>query len=477
MWLVERTIRIPNSVRFGQMEAEALVCKTDFKEATVSTPLRSGTAERHLESLKRQRGYTIEPNMNSVEQVSETTSEPVNAGEDESVDVLDILLVLVSRRRFIGLATLSTFLLSVVLSLLLRPNFTATALIMPPQQSSSSAGLLSQLGSLAAMGGGASASLGLKTPADMYVGILQSRTIADEIISRFKLKNIYKTKKMQDTRAVLKSHTTIESGKDGLIQISVVDHDAQRASDLANAYVAELYSMNSNLAITEAAQRRVFFDQQLDGEKKALATAEEDLRATQQKTGLIQLSGQALMIIQSIGQLRAQIASREVELQSVHAFATDQNPEVTRLNGEISTMRQQLAKLENDQQGVVQPGNIALPAGRVAEDSLEYSRKLREVKYHETLFDLLSRQYEAARIDEAKSAPIIQVIDQAVPPDTKSGPHGSLIALGFTVVAFLLSSAFVYIQAGLDKIRTDSRKQARWVRLKTGSKNSTYTRR
>jgi len=283
----------------------------------------------------------------------------------------------------------------------------------------------------------------------MYIGILQSRTIADEIISQFKLKTAYKTKKMQDTRAALKSHTTIESGKDGLIQISVVDQDPQRASDMANAYVAELYSMNSNLAITEAAQRRVFFDQQLDAEKKALAAAEEDLRATQQKTGLIQLSGQALMIIQSISQLRAQISSREVELESMRSFATDQNPDVTRLNSEISTMRQQLAKLENDQQSVVQPGNIALPAGRVAEDSLEYSRKFREVKYHETLFDLLSRQYEAARIDEAKSAPIIQVIDHAIPPDKKSGPHRSLILLGGILVGLFGAGIWILFVQGL----------------------------
>jgi tyrosine-protein kinase Etk/Wzc len=391
--------------------------------------------------------------MNTVAQASEPKNKPVDMGDDESVDVLDIFLVLGSRRRFIGLVTLSAFLASVVISLLLKPNFMATALIMPPQQSSSSAGLLSQLGSLASLGGGASASLGLKTPADMYIGILQSRTIADEIISQFNLKGTYKTKKMQDTRAILKSHTTIESGKDGLIRISVVDHDPQRASDLANAYVTELHSMNSNLAITEAAQRRVFFDQQLEGEKNALTMAEEDLRATQQKTGLIQLSGQALMIIQTIGQMRAQIASREVELQSVRAFATDQNPEVIRLNGEIATMRQQLAKLENDQQSAVQPGNIALPAGRVAQDSLEYSRKLREVKYHETLFDLLSRQYEAARIDEAKSAPIIQVIDHAVPPDKRSGPSRALLVLGGILGGLFGASIWILFAQGLSVMR------------------------
>ncbi|HTF70823.1 MAG TPA: hypothetical protein VK638_49945 [Edaphobacter sp.] len=260
-------------------------------------------------------------------------------------------------------------------------------------------------------------------------------------------------KKLQDTRTVLKSHTTIEAGKDGLIQISVTDHDPNRASDIANAYVSELYSMNSNLAITEAAQRRVFFDQQLEGEKKALGLAEEDLRETQQKTGLIQLSGQAQMIIQTIGQLRAQIASREVELQSVRTFATDQNPEIVRLNNEISTMRQQLSKLENDQQRATQPGNIAVPAGRVPEDALEYARKFREVKYHETLFDLLSRQYEAARIDEAKSAPIIQVIDHAVPPDKRSGPKRALIVLGLGFVVFFLASIWALIERGLLGLR------------------------
>jgi tyrosine-protein kinase Etk/Wzc len=399
--------------------------------------------------------------MNNAEQAFELSTKPENTDEDESVDILDILLVLANRRKVIGMATFSAFLVSIVISLLLKPNFTSTAMIMPPQQSSSSSGLLNQLGSLASLGGGASASLGLKTPADMYIGILQSRTIADEIISHFKLKETYKTKRMQDTRAALKAHTTVESGKDGLIQISVVDHDSQRASDLANAFVTALYSMNSNLAITEAAQRRVFFDQQLDGEKKALTTAEEDLRTTQQKTGLIQLSSQALMTIQTIGQLRAQIASREVELQSLRAFAADQNPDVTRVKSEILMMRQQLVKLQNDQQSVVQPGNIALPAGRVAEDSLEYGRKLREVKYHETLFDLLSRQYEAARIDEAKSAPIIQVIDHAVPSDKRSGPKRALIIIGGILTGFFLSCIGVLLRHGLYGLKLHPKYSAR----------------
>lgn len=412
--------------------------------------------------------------MDTIERLSEQVVR--SAPEDETgLDALGILLLLFRRRRLIGIVTLISLIVGGVTAIILKPNFTANAVIMPPQQSSYSSALLGQLAPLASLGG-SSGALGLKSPADMYVGILQSRTIADELISSFHLDKIYGHTKMQAARAALKSHSDIQAGKDGLIQISVTDHDPKRASDLANAYVSELYKMNANLAVTEAAQRRVFFDQQLEEERKALSIAEEGLRTTQQKTGLIQLSGQAEMIIRTIADLRAEIASREVELQSIRTFATEQNPDVTRLQQEISTMRAQLSKLENDQQRRVEPGNIAIPAGNVPEDSLEYSKKLREVRYHETLFDLLSRQYEGARIDEAKSAPIIQVIDHAIPPDTKSGPHRMLILLGFGLVGFLISCVGVLIQAGVDNIRTNPVKKAQWDALSKTNARSPYKR-
>jgi len=383
---------------------------------------------------------------------------------ENTVDALDILLVLARRRWAIVITTAVFCLFGAILCLVLKPNFTATAIILPPQQQSSSSGLLSQLGSLASLSGG-SAALGLKTPADMYVGILESRSIADNLITKFHLQAVYKDKKLQDARKSLKSHTEIEAGKDSLIHISVTDHDAGRASDLANAYVDQLYDINSRLAISEAAQRRVFFDQQLDAEKKALTSAEDDLRETQQKTGLIQLSGQAQVIIQTIAQLRARIASNEVELQSVRLSSTDQNPNVIRLQEEISTMRAQLSKLENDQHRQEQPGDIAVPAGRVPQDSLEYARKYREVKYHETLFDLLSRQYEAARIDEAKSAPIIQVIDHAVPPDKRSGPKRALILAGSFLAGFICSCVWAIFMQGLNAMRGRPETAARLAKV------------
>jgi uncharacterized protein involved in exopolysaccharide biosynthesis len=391
--------------------------------------------------------------MINVEPTTVHKSQEAVIDSSESIDVLDVVLILSLRRRLIGSVTLLALVLSVLLALLLRPTFTATAIILPPQQQSSATSLMNQLGSIAALSMVGGSSLNLKTPADMYVGILESRTIADGIVERFQLQRVYGRKTVQDARVNLKNQTKFETGRDGLIHISVSDRDPKRASDIANAYVSSLYEKNSNMVLTEAAQRKAFFDVQLDGERKALATAENDLRATEQRTGIIQLNGQAETIIRMIAQLRAEIASREVQLQSMSTFATDQNPDMSRLQEEIATMRGQVAKLENDEKHEMGPGNVVVPAGRVPEDSLEYARNLREVKYHETLFDLLARQDEAARIDEAHSAPIIQVIDHAVPPEKKSGPYRTLIVIAATLSGFLFSTTYVLFVYGFRRMR------------------------
>ena len=372
-------------------------------------------------------------------QHAEQEYESVSA-ERKGVDLFDFLLVLSEARRTIAICMLVFVVLGVAISLLAKPRFSATSLIMPPQQGQSLATMMGQLNALASLTGGGGGGLGsqLKTPVDMYVGMLESRTIADHLISRFHLQDLYKTRRMEDTRAVLKSNTRFLAGKDGLIHIIVDDHDPNRSSEMANAYVDELYAMNSHLATTEAAQRRVFFDQELGDEKGALAIAENELKQTAEKTGVIQLGGQAEAIIRSLAVLRAEIASREVQINSMRLFATDQNPVAIRAQEEINSLRNQLARLEKDPRNPELASTFGIPAGRVPAVALEYARKLREVKYHETLFELLAKQYEAARIDEAKAAPIIQVVDRAVPPDRKSGPHRAWIVLGCGFIGFCI---------------------------------------
>jgi tyrosine-protein kinase Etk/Wzc len=394
---------------------------------------------------------TIRAGMDNL-QTHELYTSPASTVEDAgSAGFIDVLIVLAQDWRRILLGTVIAMVLGACIAfLLLKPTFTATAMILPPQTPQSTASMLmGQLGALTSLGGGGSL---LKSPADLYVGMLQSRTVADHIIEKFNLRTLWKLRNLEDTRHALANHVQFEATKDGLISITAKDHDPRRASDYANAFVDELYRLNANLAISEAAQRRVFFDEQLEEEKSALAIAENKLMTTQQKTGLISLGGQAEMAIRNIAQLQAEISSREVQMQAMRSFATDQNPDLSRLQREIDTLRQQLAQLENAQQHLA-PGDTQVPAGRVPQEGLEYGRDLRDVKYHEALFELLSRQFEAARIDEAKAAPIIQVVDHAVPPDKKSGPPRLLIVIGSGFVGFCIASLWVFSRQALVRMR------------------------
>jgi tyrosine-protein kinase Etk/Wzc len=389
-----------------------------------------------------------------VTQILEPLADQNRNSENDDFRHLRMLLVLLQDRQRIAIITLVSFLIGAVVAFSMKVTFTAIATILPPQapQSTASA-LMGQLGSLAGLGAGGAGGL-LKNPADIYVAMLESRTIADHIINKFHLSSLWKQKKLEDTHKTLKAHTEFEAAKDGLIVITVKDPNPKLASDMANAFVDELYRMNSTLAVTEAGQRRLFFDQQHDEEKNALAAAENDLRATQEKTGLIELTGQSEMAIRTIAETAAELRSREVELEAMRSYATDQNPDLNRLQSQIDVLRQQLSTLENNQKGIL-PGDTQVPAGRVPKEGLEYIRKLREVKYHQTLYDLLSRQFEAARIDEAKSAPIIQVIDHAVPPDKKSGPPRMLIVLGFGVIGFCFACLWAFGSQALARMRQD----------------------
>lgn len=362
----------------------------------------------------------------------------VQQSPENSVGVLDLTVVIARHWRHIAFITLAALLLGVMFALMLKNVYTAKAIILPPQQQQSSiASMLGAFGSLASLGGGGASSL-LKNPADMYIGILKSETISNQVIQQFQLQRVYQTKTLDDTRRILEKHTDFDSAKDGLIHISVTDHSAQRASDIANGYIDALYRMNSSLALTDASQRRMFFGQQVDAEKVALNKAEDEFAATQLKTGLLEVNGQSALLMRTIAEVQAQIYADQVGLEGLLTSSTEQNPDVHRLRQEIVALQGQLNQLQ-DSQKKLGPGDIEVPAGHLPEEAIEYARRMRDVKYHETLFELLSKQYEAARIDEAKAAPLIQVVDRAIPPQKKSGPWRALIVLGFGIGGFFLA--------------------------------------
>jgi len=355
-------------------------------------------------------------------------------------DLLDLLLVMAERKNKIILASLIGMLISTGLVFMMHPVFTAKAMVLPPQQGQSSSGLLSQLGSFAALAGLGSA--GSKDPNDLYLAVLQSNTVADGLIKRLNLMAAYKVKKLSDARRMLAAGSKFVSEKGGMISITVKDGDPQRAAQIANAYVDELHDINSRLIIGEAGVRRNFFSQQLALEKDRLTDAEIALQQTEEKTGAVSPMGQTGIVISQVAALQSQIISREVQLDALRTSSTDQNPDVIRLNTEIAGLRQQMSGLESLQKDR-KPGDISLTSRSLPEDQVAFLRKQREVQYHTFIFDLIARQFEAARMDEAKASPLIQVLDRAEAPERKSGPFRALWVLTGLILGFIFGSVRV----------------------------------
>jgi tyrosine-protein kinase Etk/Wzc len=275
------------------------------------------------------------------------------------------------------------------------------------------------------------------------MGILQSNTIADAMIDRLGLLAAYRVKKLSDARRILAVNSKFVSEKGGMISITVKDGDPHRAALIANTYVDELHALNSHLVIGEAAVRRNFFSEQLALEKDRLTASEIALKETQESTGAISPGSQTGVVIQQVAQLQAQIISREVQLDALHTSSTDQNPDVIRLNTEVEGLRQQMRQLESPQNGKHETGDITLSSRLLPQAQLDYLRKQRDVQYHTLIFDLIARQFEAARLDEARAAPVIQTLDPAQAPDRKSGPFRALWTLSGGVLGFLFGCSKV----------------------------------
>jgi uncharacterized protein involved in exopolysaccharide biosynthesis len=243
---------------------------------------------------------------------------------------------------------------------------------------------------------------------------------------------------MVGTRRELASRTNIVSGRDGIISIDFEDRDPKRAAAVANGYVEELYKLTTSVAVTEASQRRLFFETQLKQTRDQLAQTEIALRGAIDKGGLAGIDVQSRAILEPSAQLRAQIALREVQLGAIRIFATDQHPDIARLQHEIASMKRELTKLEGGD-GKAEP----LPTTSAGYENL---RRFRDMKFLERLAELLTQQFEAAKIDEAKDISIVQVLDKAVEPDRKSKPKRILIVTLTALVAAFIAVMWAFIR-------------------------------
>jgi uncharacterized protein involved in exopolysaccharide biosynthesis len=357
-----------------------------------------------------------------------------DAGHD--LAIIEVLTQLAQRKRLIGTVTGVAVLAGLILAFALPVRYSASSRLMPPQQAQTTASLL--MSQMAAAGGSplaslASGALGIKNPNDIYVGLLNSRPVADAIIQKFSLARVYRAKDMTGARRKLAEYTSIVSEKNGFISISVTDRDKKRVAQMANAYVDQLRTLTRTLAVTEASQRRIFYEEQLKQAKEALVTAESEFQGVQQKRGVVALDAQAKAMIEGLAALRAQVAAKKVEVESLRSYSTEHNPELELAERELASLQAEEAGLEqrNHSAGFGRLGLEDVPGA-----GLEYIRADHELRYRQALFDLLMKQYDAARIDESKDAAIIQVVEPAIEPDRKSSPKRAMLIALFTIGGF-----------------------------------------
>jgi uncharacterized protein involved in exopolysaccharide biosynthesis len=351
--------------------------------------------------------------------------------DDDEISLLDLLQVVVDNLRLLILAPLIAGLAALGITFAIAPTYTATTKFMPPQQQQS--GAAAMLAGLGALGGLAGAASGLKNPADQYVAFLKSRSVQDALIDRFKLTERYDEKFKQDTRLVLEKNVQIAAGKDGLITIDVDDKNPQFSAQLANAHIGELGKLLNRLAVTEAQQRRVFFEKQLNSAKDNLVKAEQALKASGVNSSALKASPAAA--VEGMAKLKATIAAQEIKLASMRGYLTESAPDFKQAQTELYAMRGQMARAEKEE-----------PASSGDSD---YIAKFRDFKYHETLFELFAKQYEMARVDESREGAIIQVLDVAQPPERKSKPKKAMIAMMTTLAVGFALLLFVFIRQAL----------------------------
>lgn len=383
---------------------------------------------------------------------------------------LDYLIIFAKHKTIVIGVPMIAGLITAAATLLVPNTYVATARILPPQQSESSAlAMLSQIGSIVGLPSGLG---GTADPKDLYVGMLKSRVIADRVIDIFQLKKLYEDRSwvpfveftQVEMRERLADAVKFTAGDEGIISIKAEDQNAKLAADIANTFVQELDKLSQNLAIGEAGQRRLYFERQVQDAKAKLVAAESGLQKVQERTGMLVLDEQGKKIIEIVAEVRARIAAKEVELAAMRSFATAQNPDYIRARKELAGMRAELGKLEQNE--VMGNGDIMVPTGKLPDVGVGYVRALREVKYSEMLYELLLKQYELARTDEAKSMPVIKIIDPAVPLDEKTKPHRTLIVLIVSLLAGLLGVMWVIVIEGWGRMTRDQHQIEKLARLR-----------
>jgi tyrosine-protein kinase Etk/Wzc len=382
----------------------------------------------------------------------------------DEIELMDVLIAMAKHKKTLLVVPVAAALISAAVTFFMPNVYQATARLMPPQQAqSATAGLMAQLGSIGSLATGLS---GLKNPNDLYVAMLNSRTIADKLIAKYSLKRVYDVDSLEKTRKELADNTRISAGKDGLITINVESKDKALVAKLANGYISELVDLTRVLAVGEASQRRLFYERQLQGAKNDLARAEIALKSGLDERGVVSVDSESRAIVETIARVRAQVSAKEIQLRSMQAFVTPTNPTYRKAEEELFSLRDGLSKLENGRGDGATDGGATSAGNMSGKAGLQNIQTLRDVKYYQMLYEILAKQYEAARLDEAKDPANIQVLDAAIDPERKVKPKRMLIVLGAGITAFVLSLLYIIFGVIKEKALLLPERASRWVEFK-----------
>lgn len=366
---------------------------------------------------------------------------------DREVTLLDYLIVILKRKRLILSGAVFLTLLALLACLVMTPSYEVVTRLMPPQDNSS--GAAAQIMAQAGMALGVSSSLlGAESASDLYAGLLQTEAILDPVINRFGLVPYYDCGTLEKTREkILDDVLKVETdSKSGIISLTVYHANAEKGAQIANSFIEELRNLLTRIAVTDAGKRRIFLETQLKQAYENLKNSEDAFQTFQEATGAIKMDDQAAATLQQIVSLRALVLSKESQLNVMKTYATGNNPDFKRALSELRTLKEELERLEESTGQKQAGGDIVIPTSQIPTLGKEYIRQLRDFKLNELMWEMIVKQYEAARLDEARESLTVQVICEAKPPSVPARPKTGLIAaiagatglFLFTFLAFLI---------------------------------------
>ena len=357
--------------------------------------------------------------------------------EDE-INLLDFWRVLIKYKKLIASIVGFAFIASVVISFLLPKIYASTARVFVQERERS---IVTQ-----------------------WVGFLQSQNLRDAIIEKFDLRALYKAETIEDVRTLLGSNVSIKKSQDGIVTITVEDKVPERAAQMSNAFIEELGKFNREVVMSSGRRMRIFVEKRLDEAQVKLTETEESLKDFQEKNKVIKMDDWSKAIINAIGMAKGQLKAKEVELQTMLPFTTPNNPQVEMLRAEVKALRRRLKELEEGNK-VKTSGSeqqeISIPTSKIPDLGLRYARLLRDFRIQDTVFELLTEQYEMARIQEARDSPTVQVLDYGKVPEKRSKPNRKRIVILSVFLSVFFSVFLIFFLELIAWIRETEKSEER----------------